>query len=567
MEQFLAILVLSILKAMSKNRKHKKAKSHLNASATAAPVENASVDAENSTETAPESIAENINEISVEAGIEAGVEAIATDIVFVPSDEFESDVDAEAAEVEVAAEASEESEESSEESSAEVETVEAQASEDAEVEAATESDAAAADDATETSETAEESTEEGTEESADAEVIELAPKRKFPVGGSIAIAAVSALLLSAWMVGPQAGTSAAIENRPVAKLPVVDANSMRSVDTYKQIESWAIDHVRVKPIAVSAVNSAIAAATKQSGSSLVIQGSRFSRSRDLELFSAEEFTARCRYPASIEKSRAALESIRAAAAAGNKKVMLAVVPSKAKTIGYLLGTRLNDLMGCAYNEDLVIAQLAREFPDVLKVVDPKRVLKYAPKDPYWSGDTHWTPMGGRALSELVLAQVANVDLPTARRILFDRTVPANKLVRGDLYRLLGFSKETATTRVATRPAYQLQITMSPFGTGSRVWGWTSPQPLEGATNSMIILHDSMVNVPRLTGQFGSVVPEGYDVHWSMAEDLPKLPQVETVVLEFVDRTFLSKLLSFPGVDDNVEDDTRMAAALTYLASS
>ena len=65
---------------MSKNRKHKKAKSHLNASATAAPVESAFVDAENSTESAPESIAENINEISVEAGIEAGVEAIAAGV-------------------------------------------------------------------------------------------------------------------------------------------------------------------------------------------------------------------------------------------------------------------------------------------------------------------------------------------------------------------------------------------------------------------------------------------------------------------------------------------------------
>ena len=176
-------------------------------------------------------------------------------------------------------------------------------------------------------------------------------------------------------------------------------------------------------------------------------------------------------------------------------------------------------------------------------------------------------MGGRALSEIVLAKVANVDIETARRILFDRTVPANKLVRGDLYRLLGFSKTTATTRIATRPAYQLQITQSPFGTGPRVWGWTSPQPLEGATPSMLILHDSMVNVPRLTGQFGNVVPEGYDVHWSMAEGLPNLPRVETVVLEFVDRTFLSKLLSFPGVDPAVEDDARMAAAMTYLAAS
>lgn len=567
MEQFLALLVLSILKAMSKHRKHKKAKSLPLKSSPAAPVESATSDGE------------NVSEITVEAGIEAGVEAIATDVVFVPSDEFDAEVAGDevapegvASDEVVAQEITEKiteevteveaaSEEAAEEAVAETgaETSEADANES--VDAEVSGDSAEKTDDDEQPESAESA------ESADAEVTELAPKRKFPVGGSIAIAAVSALLLSAWMVGPQAGTSAAIENRPVVKLPTVDVNSLRSVDTYKQIESWAVDHVRIKPLAVSAVNSAIAAATKQSGSALVIQGSRFSRSRDLELFSAEEFTARCRYPASLEKSRAALESIRAAAVTGKKQVMIAVVPSKAKTIGYLLGTRLNDLMGCAYNEDLVIAQLAKEYPDILKVVDPKRVLKYAPKDPYWSGDTHWTPMGGRALSELVLAKVANVDLPTARQILFDRTVPANKLVRGDLYRLLGFSKATPTTRIATRPAYQLQITLSPFNTGSRVWGWTSPQPLEGATSSMVILHDSMVNVPRLTGQFGSVVPEGYDVHWSMAEDLPKLPQVETVVLEFVDRTFLSKLLSFPDIDANVEDDTRMAAALRYLASS
>ena len=126
------------------------------------------------------------------------------------------------------------------------------------------------------------------------------------------------------MVGPQAGTSAAIENRPVALLPKVDVNALRTVDTYKQLESWAVDHVRIKPLAVSTVNSAIAAATQQSGSALVIQGSPFSASRDSELFSAEEFTARCRYPASLEKSRVALSALRDAAAVSKKQLLITV---------------------------------------------------------------------------------------------------------------------------------------------------------------------------------------------------------------------------------------------------
>jgi len=559
-EQLLALLVLSILKVMTKKRSRKKAKNQ-ELPSVSTPIEAVSSDA---TDEAVVAETTEVSEVTPDVVEEATAEVIA--------DENSGE---ETSAEEIAAE-----ETSAEEITADeiVEEPAAEAATETGDAVAGEEDTTTAevtdDGATETpseTQTTEATTSEATEESAtdngDAEESSSAPKRKLALGGSIAIAAVSAALLSAWMVGPLAGTSAAIEKRPVVQLPKVDLNSLRSVDTYKQIESWAIDHVRMKPLAVSAVNNAIAAATKQSGSALVIQGARFSASREPELFSAEEFTARCRYPASLEKSRIALNSIRAAATQGNKQVLITVVPSKARTIGYLLGTRLNDLTGCAYNEDLVIAQLAQEYPDILKVVDPKRVLKYAPRDPYWSGDTHWTPMGGRALSELILAKVANVDLETARQILFDRTVPANKLVRGDLFRLLGLSKETATTRIATRQAYQLQITPRPFGTGSRVWGWTSPQPLEGATQSMLILHDSMVNVPRLTGQFGNVVPEGYDVHWTMAEDLPKLPQVQTVVLEFVDRTFLAKLLSFPSVDANVEDDTRMAAALTYLASS
>lgn len=528
MEQFLAILVLSILKVMSKKRSRKRAKPQVTPSVTS-PAESVSSDL------TEETVVEETTEV-----VESTVEVVTEEAVEAASEEV---VTEEIASEPVAAE--------------EVSSDESEAAEDLAEEAPADEDAPA-DEASAVPDTA-----AATEEAE----TDVAPKRKLAVGGTIAIAAVTAALFSAWMVGPLAGTSAAIENRPVAAMPMVDLNSLRALDTYKQIESWAIDHVRMKPLAVSAVNNAIAAATRQSGSALVIQGARFSPSREPELFSAEEFTARCRYPASLEKSRIALNAIRAAATTGNKQVLITVVPSKAKTIGYLLGTRLNDLTGCAYNEDLVITQLAAEYPDILKVVDPKRVLKYAPRDPYWAGDTHWTPMGGRALSELILAKVANVDLETARQILFDRTVPANKLVRGDLYRLLGLSKATSTTRVATRAAYQLQITPRPYGTGSRVWGWTSPQPLEGATQSMVILHDSMVNVPRLTGQFANVVPMGFDVHWTMAEDLPKLPQVETVVLEFVDRTFLAKLLSFPTVDPNVEDDSRMAAALAYLASS
>ena len=397
-----------------------------------------------------------------------------------------------------------------------------------------------------------------------AESVAQVNERKLPVGGSVAIGVVGLALLGAWLVGPAAGYAAQLENRAPAQLPQLTLESAINVETYEQIEAWAVDHVRVKPLAVNTVNDAVAAATKETGSSLVIQGARLSAGRLPELFSAEEFTARCKYPADIDASRAALRAIQAAADAGNKDVVITVVPSKARTIGFLLGDRSNNLMGCAINEDKVIAQLASEFPTLLKVVDPAKVLEYAPRDPYWSGDTHWTPMGGRALSEVILQKLLNTDARTAKQILLSRTMPANKLVRGDLYRLMGSEQTTPTTRIGIRPEFAIRVKGSPNGTGSRIFTWTSTNPIPTAPASMMILHDSMVNVPRLTGQFGNVVPLGFDVHWSQGDQISRLPVVETVVLEFVDRTFLAKLRAFPNIDDTVEDDDRMAAVLTYL---
>lgn len=94
--------------------------------------------------------------------------------------------------------------------------------------------------------------------------------------------------------------------------------------------------------------------------------------------------------------------------------------------------------------------------------------------------------------------------------------------------------------------------------------WSAPYPLKTADKSVLVMHDSFVNVPMVSAQYSQFFATGFDVHWSYASSLVKTPKVQTVVMESVDRTFMPRLMRLPGIDEATEDSTDMIMFLDYL---
>ena len=391
------------------------------------------------------------------------------------------------------------------------------------------------------------------------------PDSNHPLFGGLVVSAVAALLLSVWFVGPPAGASAKLENRPMVSAPQLDANSLLEADTYAKVEAYAKDMARVKPIVVEGINALVESATGDASSQAVIMGAKLNADRPRELFSSMEFTNRCWQLPDISVFREALETLSMAANAGGKDLVIIVAPSKYRVLGYLLGDQLPDLTACAAIEDAVIAQLASEYPDLIKLVDPERVLAYAPHDPYWAGDTHWTPKAGRALSELVVQRIAGVSEAEAKHILATRLKPSGTKYAGGLYQMQGEKKVTAATMMVTKPKFRVKAKKPAApGAGQSTIKWKATKPMKSSVQSMLILHDSFVNVPSLTRQFNSIVPTGYDVHWKDVADLPLLNPVKTVVVESIDRTFLHRLANVSGIQDIEGQENAMVTLAQYL---
>jgi hypothetical protein len=388
---------------------------------------------------------------------------------------------------------------------------------------------------------------------------------RLPVFGSLAVFGMAAALTSVWFVGPAAGTSAKLENHAVAQLPQVSSASLIDVRAYEQVEAWAKDHVRVKPVAVEAVNN-FADVFGSSSKVRIFKGSKYRPSRPNELFLADEFLGRCAVP-SIEKARAGMEVLLTAAATGNKRLVIMIAPSKYRVLGDLLGPKLTDLAKCAVKEDEVFIQLAAEYPDNIRYISADRVLAYAPNNPYWAGDSHWTPLGAQAFTEQIVSTVGNIPMQQAQALMARRSVQRGEMIRGELFKLIGESETTSSPVIYPKKRFKAKITFGPNGTNSRNFMWESPYPLQRADESILVIHDSFVNVPALPAQYSQFFKLGYDVHWGSVMSLKKTPAVATVVMESVDRTFMSRLVRLPTVDDAVPDSPDMQRFLTYLRRS
>jgi len=352
-------------------------------------------------------------------------------------------------------------------------------------------------------------------------------ENRLAVGGTVAVLAFAGFLILMWFVGPAAGSNAARQNRPQAEFPPVSLSAAADVTTFEQATAAFSDRLRAKPGVVERVNSTVLRVTGRSPSADVV-------ARGDELYFAGEFTEPCLDPQYATWARDSARGLAAAARRGGKQVLFVVVPSKSVAVPPT-GVGVTALTACQQWSQEVLADIASEPGSPVRIIDPADVQAVAEGTGYWTGDTHWTPRGGQALSYLLAEQVGG---SAAGR--FEVGAPYDH--QGDLYRLLGIPRSEPTEAVGPPAAAMPTFEEVPNGTPWPMRSFTSPEPLPGAPE-LLLVYDSFVYATGLEAQIASLFPAGWMVQWDAMPDVTQAGPAGLVVLESTDRLAVARLAS------------------------
>lgn len=347
-------------------------------------------------------------------------------------------------------------------------------------------------------------------------------------GGTVAVFAFAGLMLLLWFIGPAAGTNADRQNRPQAQFPSLSLSAAADVATFQEATAAFSDRLRAKPSVVESVNSAVLGLTGRSPSADVVAAGD-------QLYYAGEFTEPCLDPQYATWARDSARALAEAAKQGGKQVLFVVVPSKS-TAHPPTGLGARALLKCQRWSQKVLQDLADEPGSRIRLIDPADVERVADGDGYWRGDTHWTPRGGQALSDLLADEVGASTQ--------GRFVPGEWYDhQGDLYRLLGIPKLERTLGWGVDEVQQPQFQEVPNGTAWPARTFTSPQPLPNAP-SLLLVYDSFVYASGLEPSVASLFPSGGLVLWDAMPNVSPVGSAKLVVLESTDRLALNRLASF-----------------------
>ncbi|MEZ5184660.1 MAG: hypothetical protein R2720_02850 [Candidatus Nanopelagicales bacterium] len=346
-------------------------------------------------------------------------------------------------------------------------------------------------------------------------------------GGTVAVLAFVALLVLLWFVGPASGTNAQRQNRPQAQFPSFSLAAAADVTTFQDATAAFSDRLRAKPSVVEVVNTAVLSLTGRSPSADVVAAGD-------QLYYAGEFTEPCLEPEYATWARDSARTLVKAAQQGGRQVLFVVVPSKSAAHPPT-GAAASALLKCQRWSQAVLRDLANEPGSPIRLIDPADVERVADGEGYWHGDTHWTPRGGQALSDLLAAEIG---ASTKGRFVagdyYDH--------QGDLYRLLGIPRLEKTLGWGVEAAQQPQFEEVANGTPWPIRTFTSPQPLPESP-SLLMVYDSFVYASGLEPSVASLFPSGALVLWDAMPNVSPAGPQQLVVLETTDRLALSRLAS------------------------
>jgi hypothetical protein len=324
----------------------------------------------------------------------------------------------------------------------------------------------------------------------------------------------------------------ALEGRPRATLPPLDATSLGESSTYAAIDRWLADRFPGRNEAVGAHAAIVYGVLGGSTTPNVVVG------RDGWLFTRTELEPVCDFTA--EQVLEALDRTAARLAERGMDLRLIVPPDK-HTIypeqvvpGSGLGEACSDERRAAMQAGM--AARPDHAIELWTMVAARRAAD--PATPlYFRQDTHWTPLGA------VIATRSLVE-SLARGVWDDAQMPIEGFANHDtdLSRLIGLPRKERVPRLVVRPGVEVERTTVSTGVDLKsardIGHYVVDRTAKAVEGRTLIVYDSYFRTNERR-----IAPWFRDSVWVHADDLKRspelvadLPEFDLVVVERVERS-------------------------------
>jgi hypothetical protein len=351
---------------------------------------------------------------------------------------------------------------------------------------------------------------------------------------------LGSILLFGWIAGSSPNDSASLANREPASWPFQSINDLIEFSKWADLNGFLLDHLRIKVSATSAVNSLSLKVTGMTMSSKVIAGPiKFNKNQidseydELDLFYSQDFTRACGELKYSNAAESALLKLKEINNVGKFQARFVVAANKS-SFPIKPNSWSNALLSCSVDVRQTLINITNEFYDssMLKLL-PNNAWQSPYSAPYWSGDTHWTPKGAMEVSNFLISEGL---LKASALSRLDTESGPNGSRTQDLWAMLGTKNEVEVSFIRTKFPDQTQE-LEPK---SNMRHFRTQENVDVDTRSILFVYDSFGFVPELEGQIAPMYEESYFVTWE-GFDPKKLPNVDVVIFESVERSTLSRL--------------------------
>jgi hypothetical protein len=369
------------------------------------------------------------------------------------------------------------------------------------------------------------------------------PGRRSLIAARLLTVTLAALLLAPTLVSIRGGDDA-VENRSSIPFPELNVDTATDTATYRQFDAAFRDRLTLRRKVVRAVGRTGYDRLGYSFNSRVYVG------EDHVPFFTEDFIKPCGTPFDPTAVDQRVRAFEQTAQRSGKDAIFVVAPDKSSVLRDKLGWAADALMSCAdpvreqtqerWGDDRLgpVVTLWPQF-DAAEAAEPGRVWQ--------AGDSHWSYQGAmiftrEVLDRLVVRGVAPEQLrgaPGAQQHA-DRPMP------GDLYRLLGFTREDEVANwVVRREGVTVETTAVPRGLGrtQRTHTTVAPAGTPMVPGRTLVVYDSFFYLAE--AQLAPYFTELTTLHWddflSMARS-GQVPEFDRVIFQTVQRSWPQRIV-------------------------
>jgi hypothetical protein len=359
----------------------------------------------------------------------------------------------------------------------------------------------------------------------------------------VLVGALALLLLTPTLLSIRDDTDAG-ENRNPVPFPELDASTVFSTTTYRQVDAALRDRLTLRRQVIKAVGVGGYDGLQSSFNSKVYVG------KDGIPFLTDDFTKPCNTAFDVAQADARLRSWEQLAGRSGKDMLFVIVPDKSTVLRDNLGWEGDALMVCSdpvrqqsqarWDGDSIgpVLTLWPQFAAAEKA-EPGRLFQ--------RGDSHWSYQGSMMFTrEVVDRLVARGEAPPQLRGAPGAVQRPDKRMEGDLYRLLGMTRsEKVADWVVHREGVSVTTSTipTPTGRGIRTRTTTAPPGTPLVPGRTLVVYDSFFYNAEL--QMAPYFQQMTALHWD--DFLPmarsgSIPGFDRVIFESVQRTWPQRIM-------------------------